>query len=79
VAITSEMWELWKSIKLNHKRLDECSGPHDFIGDETEAWSETKDGGRLYKRYVCTKCNGKITSHDWRWYTRGLEHGRILK
>jgi len=78
MASKEEMLALWEEVKANSKRLVDCSGPHDFVGIEAELQGETKDGGKLYRRYVCTKCGGKILSHDKLWYERGLQHGREL-
>jgi len=61
--------QIWKDVKANHKRLDNCKGPHDFRPVPAE-------GKSLVRDYVCSRCNGKVDAIHKLWYERGLEHGR---
>jgi len=61
--------EQWELVKANHKRLEECEGPHDF---------QCEDPKSMRSKYVCSKCGGKISKTDWLWYERGLAHGQFL-
>lgn len=72
----SEVKVLFEEVKANIARLRDCDGPHDFVGIESELQGETKDGGKLYRRYICTKCGGKLIAHDVHWYKQGLAHGQ---
>lgn len=72
----AEAQALWDEVKLNHKRLNECTGPHEFVGDENDVQAVDKNGTKFYRRFICTKCSGKVFSNDKHWYDRGLQHGR---
>lgn len=76
MALTPEMQALWNEVQNNMKRLKACVGPHEFVGDETEIRAVSPEGTKHYRRYVCTKCSGKLNPVDKIWYERGLEHGR---
>jgi hypothetical protein len=58
----SEIKTIFAEVQANHKRLESCVGPHDFI----------KDG----KKFVCLKCNGSIDFVAHSWYQKGLSHGK---
>jgi DNA-directed RNA polymerase subunit RPC12/RpoP len=75
----AESMALLEEVKVNIRALDSCAGPHDFVGIETEVQYVCADGGKMYRRFSCTKCGGKIISHDRHWYERGLKHGRESK
>ena len=75
MAVSPQMQAMWNEVKANHKRLNECQGPHDFVGVESELRYTLKDGS-VYGRYVCKKCNGKVFPNDKIWYERGIEHGK---
>ena len=53
---------------LNMKKLDECSGPHDFQPDTSK---------KPVREEICSKCGGKVDKINALWYKRGLEHGKI--
>lgn len=61
-----ETGKIFENVKANFKRLDECNGPHDFekVGEDFRAI------------YRCRKCNGEISQRDYKWYAKGLEHGK---
>jgi hypothetical protein len=62
------MLQIWEEVQANHKRLDECEGPHDF--------SIKKDPDRkIGSDWICTKCGGRISAPNKTWYERGLAHG----
>ena len=44
-----ELDGIWRDVKDNHKRLADCSGPHEFEPDPT-------DRRPILKRHVCKKC-----------------------
>ena len=64
-----ELDGIWRDVKDNHKRLADCSGPHEFEPDPT-------DRRPILKRHVCKKCGGWVDAIHAHWYTHGLEHGR---
>jgi hypothetical protein len=64
--------EILAAVRANLARLASCS-LHDFHG-VPEGAMPCKDGF-VYRDYRCSKCGGKISSSDHRWYVRGLEHG----
>lgn len=74
----AEAEALWAAVKANRKAIDECPGPHDFVGIESELQTVTQDGGKLYRKYKCTQCGGEVTTHDWYWYQHGLKHGKAI-
>lgn len=59
---------IWADVKANHKRLDECPGPHEFDFDPNAT--------PLRRKATCRKCGGQLDTTDARWYLKGLEHGR---
>lgn len=73
----AEIRKLWLEVVANSKQLEACEGPRELYGVESEFQGAAKDGGRMYRRYECLKCRGKISSHDKLWYERGLKHGAI--
>lgn len=64
-----EMNAIWEQVKANHKRLDECVGPHVFT-------REVSRTGKLVRRWACERCGGEIETVDKSWYEMGLKHGR---
>lgn len=64
-----EAKKIFEEVQANHKRLDECAGPHDFQDDLSSRV------GTLVRRQKCSKCGGSIDALDSIWYRRGLEHG----
>lgn len=56
----AQVLEIFNNVKQNHKRLEECTKPHDF---------QPITGARKYK---CTKCNGEIDTTHYYWYYQGL-------
>ena len=60
--------EIFKQVKRNHKKLDECVGPHDFK-------PLIEDGDKLIRDYRCTRCGGVIDAINKIWYDRGRIHG----
>lgn len=60
-----ELDALIRSVKVNAALLDECPGPHDFV-------PVPGDGHPQYER--CSKCGGRVTTRDARWYRLGLGH-----
>lgn len=61
--------QIWKDVKANQKRLDDCKGPHNFRPIH-------EDGKKLVRDYRCSKCGGKIDAIHKIWYCKGLEHGK---
>lgn len=56
---------IMQEVKDNHKKLDNCKSPHDFIKKTEE----------LFPKYVCKKCGGEIEHGEYYWYKLGLKHG----
>ena len=52
-------------VKANLKKLDDCSGPHNFHKAEDKPLS----------KYFCSKCGGHVDSHFFHAYNEGLKHG----
>jgi hypothetical protein len=65
-----DMMKLWEEVKANHKRLDACVGPHDFV----EA-SRAHDYTGPKVKFRCLKCNGVVDNNSHHWYKLGLKHG----
>lgn len=65
-----QMMALAKEVKENFVRLDNCVGPHDF---KPSAYNFALGTPR---KYVCTLCKGDVGASDFRWYMRGLIHGK---
>jgi len=61
------MNKVWLEVKANIAKLDSCAGPHDFSQD---------DPSDLRSKCTCSKCGGKISRSDCRWYELGLKHAR---
>jgi hypothetical protein len=59
-------------VRANIAKLHGCEH-HDFHGIPERAMP-CKDG-LLYRDYRCSRCGGKVSASDYRWYQRGLEHG----
>lgn len=47
----------------NMERLDKCSGPHVFEGEDPN-------------KRTCRLCGGQVTASMAFWYQTGLKHGR---
>jgi len=58
---------IWDEVKENAKKLEECSGPHDFQPDNSR---------KPVRDEVCSKCGGKISKVDANWYRKGLKDGK---
>jgi len=65
----AETEKIFETVKANIKRLNECSGPHDF----------EKVGEGFRAIYRCKKCAGEISQRDHGWYAKGLDHGKASK
>jgi hypothetical protein len=64
----TEVDKIWKEIKENHRKLDDCIG-HDF--------SIVLDADKPYKtKYQCTKCKGTVEWREKHWYQKGIEHAK---
>ena len=63
-----DLKDIWAKVQENHRILDLCVGPHEFL-------SITPDPKKLDKKFQCTKCGGVITSSDLFWYNHGVGHG----
>ena len=61
-----EVNSIWDNVRKNHKLLEECVGPHEFL----------REGDRPPRQFRCTKCNGVINGSSMYWYLQGLKHGR---
>lgn len=60
-------------VRENHAKLDGCN-LHDFQGLPERAM-QCKDG-LIYRDYRCARCGGKVSASEYRWYMRGIEHGK---
>jgi len=61
--------KIWMEVRENHDRLRNCQRPHDFEmlpEDPNRKWD---------RKYICRKCLGVISGHDYAWYKKGLEDG----
>jgi hypothetical protein len=77
---TAEILAIKEEFRLNRKRLDECTKPHDFsLTEEKDVWANCVDGSKLYRRYTCANCGGKVSATDKHWYEQGLSHGKECK
>lgn len=61
--------QIHKDVKANMAKLDSCAGPHHFV--------ELPGSTFLDRKYECSKCGGTVRAPDYRWYMRGLSHGRL--
>lgn len=59
---------IWENVKENIKKLDSCSGPHDFVPIDPDI--------KLSRQWRCTTCGGKIDNVARIWYERGRSHER---
>lgn len=55
-------------VRVNHAKLDACSR-HDFVGMPDGAIR--CNNGILYRKYRCTRCDGRVDSHAADWYRLG--------
>jgi len=58
--------EIWEETQANHRRLQECKGPHDF---------QPVTDGHFSKAFRCSLCGGEVSATNASWYIRGLKHG----
>lgn len=65
-----DVLEILDQVRANHRKLNACEGPHEFVIDNPEEQL-------LRQRYRCTRCGGHIECRLYFWYKRGLEHGLI--
>lgn len=56
-----------KQVRENLKKLEGCSGPHDFAPVGKTAW------------FRCSLCGGEVNGVVRNWYVRGLNHGRKMR
>ncbi|MBD3405064.1 MAG: hypothetical protein GF411_02875 [Candidatus Lokiarchaeota archaeon] len=56
--------DIWLEVKENQKLLNECDRPHLFRPIDKDKY--------LTREYQCSKCNGRISSREARWYNDGL-------
>lgn len=63
-----EVFALWEQVKANHKRLDECQGPHVFVSLTPEK--------QIGQRFRCDRCQGEADGVHVHWYRLGLAHGQ---
>jgi hypothetical protein len=61
--------KLWAQVQENIRKLEGCTGPHDFS-------VELEPRRSLLKRWQCTRCGGSCDSTAKYWYERGLKDGR---
>lgn len=57
------------NVKANHKKLDECIGPHYFKREDDKPLS----------KYICSKCGGHVDAIYKDAYDTGLIHGRKVQ
>ena len=62
--------EVFKEVKINRKKLDNCKGPHEFVPDPPSKMPT------IGSRYRCTECGGTVDAIALSWYNKGIEHGR---
>ena len=60
--------KLLEEVRANIKKLDSCP-KHDFVPFE-------EDTKKFTNKYECKNCGGTVDNHAFRWYTKGLEHGK---
>lgn len=65
---SKDLKDIWEDVKENHRKLDSCPGPHDFVVKNPEA-------RRMNQRMVCRKCKGEMTVLDANLYLKGVAHG----
>lgn len=58
----------------NAARLDRCRGPHKFMPEGAMSNEKIVPGGTGMLR--CTKCYGRVTEEQARWYVKGYKHAR---
>jgi hypothetical protein len=76
VVITrEESVEILRQVRENHRRLEECPGPHDFKPVERDGITPAI-GVKFGMKYRCATCEGVIDGSDKWHYDQGLEHGR---
>lgn len=67
-----DMQKIWEEVKANHKALNECPGPHDFV-----SMGAAGEFVKPNSKFRCTKCNGTVDHHAYHWYTLGMKHGKL--
>ena len=60
------MDELWKEVKENQAKLNNCTN-HNFALD-------MEPQKRINKKYKCLNCGGTISDIDKFWYELGKKH-----
>lgn len=55
-------------MQANHKALETCVGPHDFVDQTPEK--------QIGKKWRCKACGGTLDGVERHWYEQGLKHGR---
>jgi hypothetical protein len=65
----SDALDIWNAVQVNHNKLRECRGPHEFEPCEYI-------GAMTPKRYRCRLCGGETDAVNYSWYKNGLDHGR---
>jgi hypothetical protein len=61
-------------VRANLAKLNACPR-HDFQGIQDTSLGTLGDGSKWFRDYRCTRCGGKVDSHGYHWYQRGVEHG----
>lgn len=57
--------QIWRAVKENQARLEECSGPHEFVSEGKGPTDKAR----------CRRCQGTVSQSEARWYLLGLRHG----
>lgn len=58
--------EIIAAVRENAARLAGCAAPHNF--ERVEA--------KLFAKYRCTICGGKVDCVNAHWYRLGLDHAK---
>ena len=53
---------IWETVKANHKKLEECERPHDFV----------PHGIGPFRKEMCSKCGGVVNAINAMYYRQGL-------
>lgn len=77
---TQDNQKLFELIQLNHKKLDSCSKPHEFLiclDRRTRQPLENPTPQQQFgARWRCSKCGGDVDSVVRLWYNRGLKDAK---
>jgi len=75
--------EIWKEVKANQQRLEECIAPHDFsiCLDRTSRQPIAKPTPQQIfgAKWRCSKCQGVVDGMVRNWYNKGLLHGIVAE